>query len=68
MTDDDLSRAQWRKSSYSGNSGNCVEVAMTDDVIGIRDSKNPDGPVLSFSPSEWDAFIRGVTGREFCAE
>lgn len=55
----DLSFAQWHKSSYSGGDGdNCVEV--TYDVPGslpVRDSKNPDGPVAVFSPEAWTAFI-----------
>jgi Domain of unknown function (DUF397) len=52
---DDL---RWRKSSYSGNGGNCVEVASgRPGVVAVRDSKNPDGPVLSFSPDEWERFI-----------
>lgn len=52
---DDL---RWHKSSYSGNGGNCVEVASgRPGVVAVRDSKNPDGPVLSFSPNEWARFI-----------
>jgi hypothetical protein len=49
----------WRKSSYSGNGGgNCVEVASDlPGVVAVRDSKNPDGPVLSFSRNEWERFI-----------
>ena len=52
----------WRKSSYSGNGGgNCVEVGTgLPGKIGVRDSKNPDGPVLSFGPEEWGAFIEGI--------
>jgi len=51
--------AVWRKSSRSnGNGGNnCVEVAFADSAIGVRDSKNPDGPVLSFTPAAWDSFV-----------
>jgi hypothetical protein len=63
MTYDYLSRAQWRKSSYSGNSGNCVEVAITEEFIDVRDSKHPNGLALSFTPAEWDTFIRAVKGR-----
>lgn len=57
----DLSRAQWRKASYSGtNGGNCVEVAANlADVVAVRDSKDPDGPVLVLDPSVWQA----LTGR-----
>ncbi len=61
MTGDDLSRAQWRKSSYSGNTGNCVEVAITESVVGIRDSKEPDGGMLRVSREEWQGFIEEMT-------
>ena len=49
----------WRKSSYSGNGGgNCVEVAPNlPDVVAVRDSKDPDGPILTFSRDEWASFI-----------
>ncbi|MGY0018130.1 DUF397 domain-containing protein [Streptomyces sp. YJ-C3] len=49
----------WRKSSYSDSSdGNdCVEVAPTPTTIHIRDSKNPDGPRLTATPSTWTAFL-----------
>ena len=60
---------RWIKSSKSGtNGGNCVEVARLDDgTIGVRDSKNPDGAVLRFTRSEWEAFLDGVAQREFDA-
>jgi hypothetical protein len=62
MHDLDLSRAQWRNSSYSGNSGNCVEVATNlSDLVAIRDSKNPDGSRLLISAAGWQAFVRGLT-------
>ncbi|MFO7250813.1 MAG: DUF397 domain-containing protein [Actinomycetes bacterium] len=49
---------QWRRSSHSGDTGNCVEVALLpSDRIGIRDSKNPAGPVLEVNGSDWRAFI-----------
>lgn len=54
---DDLSHAQWIKSSFSGNSGNCVEVAITESVVGIRDSKDPDGSVLVVTREEWRGFM-----------
>jgi hypothetical protein len=57
---------RWRKSSYSGNGGgNCVEVALVAGGIAVRDSKNPDGPRLIFTPAEWEAFTAGVRGGEF---
>ena len=50
---------RWHKSSYSGNGGSdCVEVARNlPSVVAVRDSKNPDGPVLTVSADEWAAFI-----------
>ena len=49
----------WRKSSYSGNGGaNCVEVARNlPGGVAVRDSKDPDGPVLLVSRDEWASFI-----------
>lgn len=55
----DLTNAIWRKSTRSGSSGgNCVEVADNlPGVVGVRDSKDPDGPALLFSPAAWRAFV-----------
>jgi hypothetical protein len=63
----DLTRAQWRKSSYSnGNGGACVEVAPNlPGVVAVRDSKDPDGPKLIFEPAQWAAFTSGVKAGEF---
>ncbi|MEU1982211.1 DUF397 domain-containing protein [Nocardia sp. NPDC019395] len=59
-----LSGAQWFKSSYSGGGGDCVEVAWLEQGhVGIRDSKNPTGPSLMFSPAEWAAFTGRMKGR-----
>jgi hypothetical protein len=55
---------QWRKSKRS-SSGNCVEVKTGPGAISLRDSKNPDGAVLSFSHEAFENFLRGVRGREF---
>ena len=57
---DDLFRAQWRKSSYSGNTGNCVEVADLDGIVAVRDSKDQDGPVLLFAADMWARFIAEI--------
>jgi hypothetical protein len=46
--------------------GNCVEVAgLASEIIGVRDSMNPVGPVLAFGPGEWCAFVGGVREGEF---
>jgi hypothetical protein len=65
MNSMDLSHAAWRKSSRSANGGNCVEVARNmPDIVAVRDSKNPGGPVLAFSPQDWEAFTRAVNAGE----
>jgi hypothetical protein len=58
----DLTYADWRKSSNSGtNGGNCVEVARNlPGVVAVRDSKDPGGPVLVFTPADWEAFTTGL--------
>lgn len=63
----DASLLVWRKSSKSGNNGGqCVETA---DLPGggraVRDSKDPDGPVLVFPVGEWSAFVEGVRAGEY---
>lgn len=59
--------ANWHKSTRSNPSGNCVEVSDTDsEVIRVRDTKDKGtGPILSFTPAEWIAFIEGVKAGEF---
>jgi hypothetical protein len=53
---------QWRKSSRSNSSANCVEVAFSAAAVAARDSKNHDGPVLVFGTGTWTGFIRSVQG------
>jgi hypothetical protein len=62
MDDSGLTAAQWHTSSYSGsNGGTCVEVAGNlPGTIAVRDSKDPDGPVLRFSRADWSAFVAGI--------
>jgi hypothetical protein len=59
-----LSGAKWRKSTRSGgNGGDCVEVADNlPGVVAVRDSKDTTGPVLTFGPATWSAFVRSVKG------
>lgn len=62
----DTTVAAWRKSRFCNGSSACVEVAsLNDGNIALRDSKQEDGPVLVFTPSEWDAFTAGVRDGEF---
>jgi hypothetical protein len=56
-------KVSWRKSTHSNKGGDCVEVA--DLGIGVRDSKDPNGPVLFFARAEWRAFVAGVLTGEF---
>jgi hypothetical protein len=54
------------KSSYSNGQGDCVEVAKTPDGGRVvRDSKNPEGATLDFTPREWTAFLLGAKDGEF---
>ncbi|HEY2575995.1 MAG TPA: DUF397 domain-containing protein [Streptosporangiaceae bacterium] len=58
--------SHWVKSSLSFANGNCVEVAgLSEGEIGVRNSRESDGPVLRFTPDEWHAFLGGVRNGEF---
>ena len=69
--------AGWRRSSHCRGSAQCVEITVTTDTSRwphkadcdklylMRDTKNPDGPVLAFTQAEWDAFVLGVKDGEF---
>ena len=61
----DLTRAAWHKSTRSSGNGNCVEVAVVDDAVAVRDTKDRGGPMLVFTAAEWRAFISGAKGGEF---
>lgn len=51
----------WRKSSYSTGGGECVEVAtLPNGQIAVRDSKNPSGPTLCFSPGAIAIWLTSV--------
>ena len=56
------SRLTWRKASYSTtNGGGCVEVAaILPGTVAVRDSKDPDGPILTLAPASWRGFLAQV--------
>jgi len=61
MSATDLSGAMWRKSSISNSQGACVEMAEVGiDKLAVRNSRNPEGPALIYTPGEISAFIRGA--------
>ena len=58
----------WVKSSLSFSNGNCLEVAsLPGGQVGVRDSKDPHGPLLRFTPGQWRAFLAGTRNGEFDA-
>ncbi|MDX6354452.1 MAG: hypothetical protein QOF98_1355, partial [Streptomyces sp.] len=62
MSNYERAAVTWRKSSYSGaNGGNCIEVGDgIPSVLPVRDSKDPEGPALLFTPTAWSAFVADV--------
>jgi hypothetical protein len=57
----DVTPAAWRKSSHSGsNGGTCVEVGTAGPAVAVRDSNHPDGPLLTFPATTWQAFTHQV--------
>ena len=67
MNTNDLTTAKWFKSSRSNGQNACVEVAFLDGGdVALRDTKDQGrGPIMVFTPAEWDAFIGGVQDGEF---
>jgi Domain of unknown function (DUF397) len=55
----------WLKAQSSSHNGQCVEVAAAAGKIAIRDSKDPDGPILVYTPTEFKAFLNGARNGEF---
>ncbi|MFB4265359.1 DUF397 domain-containing protein [Nonomuraea sp. GTA35] len=63
-----MAETAWRKSSFCNGATACVEVAAVEGLVALRDSKDPDGPVLLFSRAEFETFIAGVKDGEFDLE
>jgi hypothetical protein len=62
----DIRSAAWRKSTRSSGAGsNCVEVAVLDTVVGVRDSKDRNGPMLVFTATQWSEFLNGARSGRF---
>lgn len=60
-----LGDVAWRKASFSGTSGNCVEIARLPDGFAVRNSRDPGGAALVFTRDEMAAFITGAKNGEF---
>jgi len=56
-----ITEKTWRKSSYSGNENACVELAVGRISVGVRDSKQPDGPALTFAAEPFRVFLSAFT-------
>ncbi|MFC7386627.1 DUF397 domain-containing protein [Sphaerisporangium rhizosphaerae] len=64
----DLWGAQWRKSTYSTDNGNCVEVASNvPGIIAVRDSKSAASVALVLPPAEWSTFLGALKTGEMIA-
>lgn len=62
----DWTRVSWQKSTRSNGSGDCVETArLSGGRQAVRDSKDPQGPVLMFGSADWRAFVDGAKGGQF---
>lgn len=67
LTTSEYTSLVWRKAQRSTNNGSCVEVATVADAdkIAVRDSKDPGGPILVYTPAEFGAFLDGAKKGEF---
>lgn len=62
----DLSGVRWQRGSQAADpDAGHLEIAFVDEHIAMRNSADPDGPVLVFTPAEWDAFVLGAKDNEF---
>jgi hypothetical protein len=65
LSEEELGGLSWIKAKLSNHNGACVEIASTPDKIAIRDSKDPGGPILVYTPIEFRAFLDGARNGEF---
>jgi uncharacterized protein DUF397 len=65
LTEAERAGLAWLKAQASTHNGACVEIAETAGRIAMRDSKDPDGPILVYTPAEFEAFLGGVRNGEF---
>lgn len=56
----DDSRREWRRSSWSYGTGNCLEIVALGQRVVVRDSKDPQGALLRINPAQWNDFVAGV--------
>jgi hypothetical protein len=62
----DPAALSWQTSSFTASNGECFELApLPDGAVAVRDSKNPAGPHLCFTPGEWQAFKSGMAAGDF---
>jgi Domain of unknown function (DUF397) len=55
----------WRKATRSIANAACVEVRPLEGIVAVRDSKNPQGPVLTYTQEEWETFLEGAKRGKF---
>jgi Domain of unknown function (DUF397) len=65
LSDAERAGLAWLKAQSSGANGQCIEIASSPGKIAIRDSKDPDGPILVYTPGEFRAFLDGARKGEF---
>lgn len=67
-----MSDQEWQTSSFSMGAGNCLQVrrasfGAVSGIVVVRNSRDPEGSMVSFTPAEWGAFIQGAKAGEFDA-
>lgn len=65
LTESERRNLAWGKAQRSTNNGECVQIASTAGKIAVRDSKDPNGPILVYTPAEFSAFLDGARNGEF---